>query len=107
MRTASGIAQSARYADDNAIIYQGFSLLTANQHVLVNPKVAAIAANHRTSPPQIVFRFAQQIGMLPITGMSDPKHMRQDLDIVGIELHGEELSRRPLTEAAARWHLVA
>ena len=41
---------------------------------------------------QIVFRFAQQVGMLPLTGTSDVTHMQQDLDLAGLELDAEELA---------------
>ncbi len=78
--------------DEHGIIYQGFSLLTANRHVLANPKVIAIAKNHGKNPSQIVFRFAQQVGMLPLTGTSDPVHMQDDLDLAGLELDAEELA---------------
>ena len=78
--------------DEHGIIYQGFSLLTANRHILANPKVGAIASRHGKTPSQIVFRFAQQVGMLPLTGTSDPMHMQQDLDLAGLELDAEELA---------------
>lgn len=78
--------------DEHGIIYQGFSLLTANRHVLTHPKVTTIASRHRKTTSQIVFRFAQQVGMLPITGTSDPTHMQQDLDLAGLELDAEELA---------------
>ena len=78
--------------DEHGIIYQGFSLLTANKHVLANPKITAIASRYRKTTSQIVFRFAQQVGMLPLTGTSDQTHMQQDLDLDGIELDDEELA---------------
>ncbi len=78
--------------DEHGIIYQGFSLLTANRHVLASSKVIAIATRHKKTASQIVFRFAQQVGMLPLTGTSDPAHMQQDLDIDTVELDAEELA---------------
>ena len=44
----------------------------------------------RRTRAQIVFRFAQQIGMLPLTGTTDPAHMREDL-AMDFELSREEL----------------
>jgi diketogulonate reductase-like aldo/keto reductase len=78
--------------DAHGIVYQGFSLLTANASVLAHPAVRAIAARHAQTPAQIVFRFAQQLGMLPLTGTSDPVHMRQDLAIGAFELTAAELA---------------
>ena len=77
--------------DEHGIIYQGFSLLTANKHVLASPKVTAIAKAYGKTTSQIVFKFAHQVGMLPLTGTSDPAHMQQDLDLSGFELDAEEL----------------
>jgi diketogulonate reductase-like aldo/keto reductase len=63
----------------HGIVYQGFSLLTANPEVLRHPLVGRLAARGGVTPAQVVFRFAQAVGMLPLTGTSDPEHMRQDL----------------------------
>ena len=60
-------------------MYQGFSLLTANVEVLRDELIADIAVRLRATPAQVVFAFARAIGMLPLTGTSDPEHMRQDL----------------------------
>ena len=77
--------------DEHGIVYQAFSLLTANKHVLANAEVKAIAARHRKSPAQVVFRFAQQVGMLPLTGTRDPLHMAADLAIHDLTLDIDEL----------------
>ena len=61
------------------VVYQGFSLLTANPEVLRHPLVAGIAARNQATPAQVVFRFAQAVGMLPLTGTTDADHMREDL----------------------------
>ena len=73
-------------------MYQGFSLLTANKAVVAGVKVAAIAKRHGKTPAQIVFRFAQQVGMLPLTGTKDPAHMRDDLAAEGFNLDADELA---------------
>jgi len=61
------------------IIYQGFSLLTANREVLVDPGVRAIAQRLGAGVAQVIFRFAMLIGMLPLTGTTSPQHMKEDL----------------------------
>lgn len=61
------------------IIYQGFSLLTANRDVLQHPAVVTLAGQLGVTPAQIVFAFARSVGMLPLTGTSSAEHMRQDL----------------------------
>jgi len=67
------------FCRERKIIYQGFSLLTANVEVLRHPLVADLAARNNATPAQIVFCFARAVGMLPLTGTSDPAHMKQDL----------------------------
>lgn len=75
------------------IVYQGFSLLTANPQVLAHPDLGAIAANHGLTPAQTVFRFALDVGMLPLTGTKDPAHMREDLAVLDVALAPEEVRR--------------
>jgi diketogulonate reductase-like aldo/keto reductase len=67
------------FCRDRKIIYQGFSLLTANPEVLRHPLIAGIAARCKATLAQVVFRFAQAVGMLPLTGTANAEHMKQDL----------------------------
>jgi diketogulonate reductase-like aldo/keto reductase len=75
------------------IIYQGFSLLTANREVLVFPEVQRIARRLGTGSAQIVFRFAMQVGMLPLTGTTSERHMKEDLQAERLSLSEEEVQR--------------
>src|SRR5437773_4517788 len=63
---------------EHKIVYQGFSLLTANPEVLHHPLVARIAARAKATPAQVVFRFALAIGMLRLTG-TGAEEMMQDV----------------------------
>ena len=92
--------QVREYCAANSIIYQGFSLLTANSKVLASPDLARIAKRHGRTVPQIVFRFALDIGMLPLTGTTNPDHMRADLDSFDFDLEPAETKR--IEELAAR-----
>lgn len=65
----------------HGIVYQGFSLLTANVRELQNAAFRSIVDRVNRTPAQVVFRFALQIGMLPLTGTTDAEHMREDLAI--------------------------
>ncbi|HEX6738004.1 MAG TPA: aldo/keto reductase [Vicinamibacteria bacterium] len=73
------------------IAYQGFSLLTANEREIYQPAVASIAERHGRTVPQVVFRFALQAGMLPLTGTSSEAHMREDLACLEFQLDEAEL----------------
>jgi diketogulonate reductase-like aldo/keto reductase len=79
------------FCKDNGAVYQGFSLLTANRAIVSSPQLAAIAKRYARSPAQVVFRFAIQIGMLPLTGTSNVAHMRADLDVTEFSLTNAEI----------------
>lgn len=73
------------------MVYQGFSLLTANVMELRRAAFQRLAQRLNRTPAQIVFRFALQVGMQPLTGTTNPQHMREDLDIFDFELSDEDL----------------
>jgi diketogulonate reductase-like aldo/keto reductase len=77
----------------HGIIYEGFSLLTANSEVLADPQVQQIARRLGTAPAQVIFRFAMQIGMLPLTGTTSERHMKEDLQAEHLELSADEVQR--------------
>jgi diketogulonate reductase-like aldo/keto reductase len=80
-----------QYCAANGLTYQGFSLLTANQDVLLRPEIIKIARRHGRAVTQIIFRFALDAGMIPLTGTSDPDHMGADLEVFDFRLEPEEV----------------
>ena len=77
------------FCREHKIVYQGFSLLTANQEVLHHPLIASLAASANTTPAQIILSFARAIGILPLTGTSNAEHMKQDLGSRDVKLPPE------------------
>jgi diketogulonate reductase-like aldo/keto reductase len=77
----------------NGVVYQGFSLLTANQPALRRPEIAHIAHRHGRTAGQIIFRYALEVGMIPLTGTSSAEHMRADLDIFDFGLDAQEVEQ--------------
>jgi diketogulonate reductase-like aldo/keto reductase len=75
----------------HGIVYQGFSLLTANREVFVDPAIRAMAEHYATGVAQVVFRFAMQIGMVPLTGTTNIQHMTEDLRADRFTLTPDEL----------------
>jgi diketogulonate reductase-like aldo/keto reductase len=71
-----------KFCADNKVVYQGFSLLTANGDALAHPELLRIARRYSQSPIQIAFRFAASVGMLPLTGTSSAVHMLADLEAI-------------------------
>lgn len=80
------------FCRDNGIVYQGFSLLTANAQVLTHAELLRIARKYDRTANQVVFRFALDIGMLPLTGTTNPDHMREDLAVFDFQLTPEEVA---------------
>ena len=77
------------FCRERGIVYQGFSLLTANVEVLRHPLVTELAARVGGTAAQIVFAFARAVGMLPLTGTSDAGHMKEDLASSALTLSPE------------------
>jgi diketogulonate reductase-like aldo/keto reductase len=80
-----------RFCREHNIVYQGFSLLTANPEILRHRLIANVAARADATPAQIIFAFARSVGILPLTGTSSPEHMQQDLASLNLTLSQEEV----------------
>ncbi|MEP6963571.1 MAG: aldo/keto reductase [Acidobacteriota bacterium] len=80
------------FCKERGIVYQGFSLLTANPYVLEEPLVTTIAEHLSATPAQVVFAFTKAVGMLPLTGTSSPLHMQQDLAGAELQLPPEVIN---------------
>jgi diketogulonate reductase-like aldo/keto reductase len=76
----------------NQIVYQGFSLLTANTRQLQSSQAVQEILRRRELPlAQLVFAFALQVGMLPLTGTSSAEHMQLDLAAQNLQLEAREI----------------
>jgi diketogulonate reductase-like aldo/keto reductase len=81
------------FCSAGGMVYQGFSLLTANRAALAAPELVRIARHHGRTVSQVVFRFALDVGMVPLTGTSAPRHMREDLEAFEFRLEPAEVER--------------
>lgn len=101
-RVKPAVVQNRFYADTgydreirafcaaNGLIYQSFWTLTANPHVLGSDEVRALAERHGRTQAQVLFRYLTQEGVVPLTGTTDPAHMREDLAIFEFSLSDDE-----------------
>ncbi|MBF0410356.1 MAG: aldo/keto reductase [Candidatus Riflebacteria bacterium] len=71
--------QIRAFCRESGITYQGFSLLTANARELLSREFRKLVQDVGGTISQVVFRFANQIGIIPLTGTTNPDHMREDL----------------------------
>ncbi len=74
------------------VTYQSFWSLTANPHLLSHPLLQTLSVEYNKTAAQIFFRFLIQIGIIPLTGTSSSKHMREDLSIFDFALTPKEQS---------------
>lgn len=81
-----------RMCQEHGIIYQGFSLLTANPSVVGHPELNKIALRLGATPEQIVYCFSARVGMVPLTGTTNEKHMQQALQALTVELTDQEVA---------------
>ena len=79
------------YCLKNQIAYQGFSLLTANQEIFKEPKFLDLLKRVGCTAAQAIFKFSFESGMLPLTGTTDPAHMREDLKSSKVDLSTSDI----------------
>ena len=83
-----------RLCREHGIVYEGYSLLTANRRAIANPRgpIKKAAARLGVTDEAVVFRFAMQLGIVPLTGTSSEEHMVQDRAAYGVELTAPEVA---------------
>lgn len=57
----------------------------------INPKIRIILNQTEKNIQQVIFRFAQQIGMIPVVGTRSIEHMKLNLETEGFTLTNEQL----------------
>jgi diketogulonate reductase-like aldo/keto reductase len=82
-----------QFCTANGLVYQGFSMLTANRDLLAHPELVRIARHHGRAVTQVVFRFALDVGMVPLTGTTGAGHMHEDLAVFEFRLEPEDVER--------------
>lgn len=68
---------------------RSFWTLTGSPRLVAS--VAKLAREKGCSAEEIVYRFAQSVGVTPLSGTTSEAHMRTDVAVEKIELEGEEV----------------
>ena len=68
-----------KVCQEHSIVYEAYSLLTANRAALKSTALHAVAASRKETEQQIAFRYALGLDMVVLTGTTDDAHMAQDL----------------------------
>ncbi|MGE0489911.1 MAG: aldo/keto reductase family protein [Vulcanimicrobiota bacterium] len=85
--------ETRRVAAHHQVTYQGFSLLTANPRELASRPFEQLLDETDLTAAQLVFRFALELGMVPLTGTTDPDHMAEDLAALSFSLSADQVQR--------------
>jgi diketogulonate reductase-like aldo/keto reductase len=80
------------FCSTQGITYQGFSLLTANRQALSSPRLAEVAMDHGCTVAELIFGFALEVGMIPLTGTTNADNMRGDLRVFALGLQPDDIS---------------
>ncbi|OSM07224.1 aldo/keto reductase family protein [Magnetofaba australis] len=81
------------FCREHGVTYQSFWTLTANPHILQHKSVVALAQEMGCAPAQILFRWLNQSGAVPLTGTTSPQHMAEDLAFTEFELTAEQMTQ--------------
>jgi diketogulonate reductase-like aldo/keto reductase len=75
----------------NGVVYQGFSLLTANGAEMKSAAIDRVAKRTGKTRAQVVYRFAMHLGMICLDGTTSRTHMLEDLASDAFELDADEV----------------
>ncbi|GAA3510411.1 aldo/keto reductase [Georgenia daeguensis] len=78
---------------ERGIVTESWGPLGRGKGLLEAPEVRAVADAHGVSPAQAVLRWQHQLGVLPLPKSADPQRQRDNLDVAGFTLTGEEMAR--------------
>jgi diketogulonate reductase-like aldo/keto reductase len=76
----------------HGIVTEAWSPLGQGRGLLNEPALAAVAAKHGRTPAQVVLRWHLQLGNVVIPKSVTPSRIRENIDVFGFELDGEDLA---------------
>lgn len=82
------------FIQEKGIVVQCWYPLGGRGHtatLLGDEAIKTIAEAHGVSSAQVILRWDLQRGIVVIPGSSDPKHIKENLDLFGFALTGEEM----------------
>lgn len=88
----AGIAVTA-FSPFGADSYLPLGMANEDERILSHPSVQEIAASHGKSSAQVVLRWAEQRGTVPIPKTQSPDHLRENFALSDFTLSSEEMAR--------------
>lgn len=89
--TSAWDAEVRRLCHRHGIRYQGFSLLTANRQIFGHPDFLTLTIHAGCTGAQLIFALAQHLGILPLIGSTQIKHLQEDQAAMGLNLTPEQV----------------
>lgn len=80
------------FHSEHGVVTEGWSPLGKAAPVKEAEPVASAAAAHGVTPAQVILRWHQQIGSLPIPKSGNPERQRENLELGGFTLSDAEVS---------------
>ncbi|CAE6395003.1 unnamed protein product [Rhizoctonia solani] len=82
-----------KYCLDHGIVYESFWTLTGSPSLLRHPIITNIAKSKQATSAQVVYRFAQSLGIIPLAGSTNEQHMKDGLESENLDIgkHLDEL----------------
>ncbi|MFE0630550.1 aldo/keto reductase [Streptomyces sp. NPDC058864] len=77
---------------EQGIATEAWSPLGQGRGLLDEPALAAVAAKHGRTPAQVVLRWHLQLGNVVIPKSVTPSRIRENIEVFGFELDGEDLA---------------
>ncbi|KAF8597874.1 Aldo/keto reductase, partial [Ceratobasidium sp. AG-I] len=81
-----------KYCRDQGIHYESFWTLTGSPSLYRHPIVLGIAKAKQRTNAQVVYKFAQSLGIIPLAGSTNEHHMKDGVEAekleLGVELDG-------------------
>jgi diketogulonate reductase-like aldo/keto reductase len=104
-----------RYCQEEGIAVTGFSPLgagsyielnmaTADDSALTNPEINELATVKGVSPAQLILRWALQRGISIVPKSTQEARLKQNLDLDGFELSGEEMATMAVLDQGRRYN---
>ncbi|KAJ1304263.1 hypothetical protein OPQ81_005423 [Rhizoctonia solani] len=76
------------YCLKHGIIYQSFWTLTGSPSLYRHPLITNIAKSKKATNAQVIYRFAQSLGIIPLAGSTNEQHMKDGLDSEKLDIGG-------------------
>ncbi|KAG9077602.1 hypothetical protein FS749_010505 [Ceratobasidium sp. UAMH 11750] len=79
------------YCLNEGIVYESFWTLTGSPSLYHNPLVKNVAKAKKCTEAQVVYKLAQSMGVIPLAGSTNERHMKDGVEAEDIDL-GEHLT---------------